>query len=196
MKIGIINYGIGNVYSIKNMIEYLEYNCEIVTDIDNLNDYSKIILPGVGSFDAALKEIDENLKSRIIEFNKKNKHILGICLGAQLLGKSSEEGKMKGLNLLPIVSKDFKGKGNNANIGWREVSCTFSKKYRQCFYHIHNYYMDLITNNDRDFQIEYAFNEDQKFITGVKYKNLIAVQYHPEKSNDFGKSFFKWFCEL
>lgn len=196
MKIGIIDYGIGNIYSIKNMIEYLEYNCEILTDIDEFDDCSKIILPGVGSYDAALNKINNNLKNKIREFNREKKQILGICLGAQLLGESSEEGVMKGLNLLPIVSKNFKGKGNNANIGWREITCTFSNKYSQRFYHIHNYYMDLITNNSKDFQIEYAFNQEQKFITGVKYNNLIAVQYHPEKSNDFGKSFFKWFCEL
>lgn len=196
MTIGIIDYGIGNIYSIKNMVEFLEFNCEIVSENDSFESLSKIILPGVGSFDSAMEKINLNLKEKIQNFSKKEKYILGICLGAQLLGNGSDEGSLNGLGLIPMIATSFDKVGLNGNVGWRNIDNTFTKNSSQKFYHIHNYFMKLENFNASDIDLEYAKNEHFKFVTGVKLKNIIAVQYHPEKSNDYGKAFFKWFCEL
>jgi imidazole glycerol-phosphate synthase subunit HisH len=196
MNIGIIDYGIGNLNSIKNMIEFLEFDCEIISENDCFEPFSKIILPGVGSFDSAMAKINMNLNKKIQNFANKEKYILGICLGAHLLGKGSEEGSLKGLGLIPMTVTSFNNVGLNANIGWRTIQNPFPKNFTQKYYHLHNYFMKLEHLNETNIEFEYSENEDFEFVTGIKYKNIIAVQYHPEKSNNYGKAFFKWFCEL
>lgn len=196
MNIGIIDYGIGNVYSIKNMIEYIDYACEIVTCDEHFENFDKIILPGVGAYDTALERVDGELKEKIDSFHKSGKHILGICLGAQLLGNSSAEGKKDGLGLIPMDVKSFRGKGKYANIGWKKVQNSFLEMENPRFYHIHNYYMSVEKDAIDVDNLEMASNDGFVFVTGVKSGNVVAVQYHPEKSNDNGKLFFKWFCEL
>ena len=109
MKIGIIDYGAGNIKSVSNMLSYLSINSELIVNYKNLKKFDKIILPGVGKFDSAIQNLNKNgfteeIKSYI---QNKNKIILGICLGSQLFLDSSDEGNKNGLGLISGKSKLF-----------------------------------------------------------------------------------------
>lgn len=192
-KITIIDYDMGNVGSIYNMLDYLGYtDVEISSSKERILESTHLILPGVGSFDEGMR----NLKSRdLIEVmniycKTLNRPLLGICLGMQLLGVSSEEGSLKGLGLIDFInikfrlSIDFKV----PHMGWNSVRVENSKNplmkgiddsFR--FYFVHNYHavcdnsLVLLTSN-------YGYD----FPVGINSKKIFGVQFHPEKSHQYG----------
>ena len=110
LKVGIINYGMGNIQSIQNILLYLGIKSEVISRPERIEKKTHIILPGVGSFKSAMKNLEKmKLVNPIKDYaSKKNKKLLGICLGMQLLGKSSEEAKtIKGLGLVDLKFKLF-----------------------------------------------------------------------------------------
>ena len=112
-EVAIIDIGFGNISSLENMINRIGYKATLVNNKEELNKFKKIILPGVGSFDNAMESLNEKgLSDKIKELSNKNIHILGICLGMQLLFESSEEGKLKGLGLIKgkVIGFNFKDK--------------------------------------------------------------------------------------
>ena len=191
-KIGVLNYGIGNYLSVKNMIDQIGYDCSVIEKQFDITKFDKIILPGVGAFDTAMDAINE-YKSELDNFVSRGGIILGICLGAQMLGKKSDEGNCKGLGYIDMHSKSFSDFGLNANIGWKEVKSFMRDEQDLMFYHLHNFYINL---NEKIDNYEQTHNENFLYVNAVKKNNVIGVQYHPEKSNSNGKRFFKWFCEL
>ena len=191
-KIGVLNYGIGNYLSVKNMINHIGHDCSVIENKLDIKKFDKIILPGVGAFDTAMDAINE-YKLELDNFVKRGGIILGICLGAQMLGKKSDEGNYKGLGYIDMHSKSFSELGLNANIGWKKVKSFMREDQDLMFYHLHNFYINL---NEKVDNYENAHNENFLYINAVKKNNIIGVQYHPEKSNSNGKRFFKWFCEL
>ncbi len=202
--ISIINYGLGNLSSIENMIRHIGGNSEILSDTSLLSHASKIILPGVGAFDYGMKNLHE--RGWIIGLNSLILHkkvpILGICLGMQLMCKSSDEGILPGLGWIDahVKSFDFPA-GSNFKIphmGWNTVevlkpnAILKSTDIEQRYYFVHsyhtvcNYQKDVLATTHHGYKITAAFSHD----------NINGVQFHPEKSHRFGMELLKKFIEL
>lgn len=187
MKILIIDTDIGNINSIKNMLERIGHDVKISVSLQDLNLYKIIVLPGVGSFDAAIKRLKDidfynNLKN---ENFLKDKYLIGICLGMQILFSKSEEGKNDGLSLIPGLVKKFDDNIVKVpHMGWNHLkNCDESYKDldNNRFYFAHSYYSDC-----EDKYIKAYCNYSILFPAIVQNKNIIGIQFHPEKSNNNG----------
>ncbi len=203
--IAIIDYGMGNIGSILKAFSFIQCKAEVVKDPDILKKYDRIVLPGVGAFSKAMDNLKKrNMDQAVIEQIKKGKSFLGICLGYQLLFQSSEEDfsqnndnvLIKGLGILEGHVRKFH---NNIGlkvpqIGWNSIECCdsmrilkqFNGKY---FYFVHSYYADCANrdgkaNKGKEY---YAYTEyGHKFASAVEKDNILACQFHPEKSGDDG----------
>lgn len=198
--IKIIDYGAGNIGSITNMLLRLGQECEVTNDPEKINKATKLILPGVGKFDYGMSKLKE---SGLIEIlNEKalveKIPILGICLGAQLMTKSSQEGEIPGLSWFDAEVLKFKdGLLRVPHMGWNSVypcindRITFNLTESR-FYFVHSYY---IHSNNPD-EVMFTSTYGQEFAAGLKKNNIYAVQFHPEKSHKFGIQLFENFLSI
>lgn len=197
--IAIIDYGIGNVTAISNMLKRLGFKSEITKDSRIIDSAEKIILPGIGSFDSCMKNLRESNILTLLEKKVLVDEIplLGICVGAQMLGKFSEEGEEKGLSWIDMTSRKFPKTGLPVpHMGWNTT--TKSKEHfltkdidgKSRFYFAHSYFMEPMDPNHVILSTKYGVN----FCSGVQRKNITGVQFHPEKSHRFGKFFLKSFA--
>lgn len=194
-KAAIINFGMGNLNSVKISLNYLAIENEILDNPQNISDYSHIVLPGVGSFKKAVKNLQKNgFFDSLLQVSKnKNQKILGICLGMQLLFESStEEGNSKGLGILKGKVEKFSfSKIKNIKIphvGFNQV--LFNKK--------NSFYKDIPLNSDFYFDHSYCvknFSDDlnsgathygERFLSSFNKDNIFGTQFHPEKSQSNG----------
>ena len=201
--IQIIDYGLGNTGSIYNMLKKIGVKSEIVDNPVKLNDGSKYILPGVGSFDNGMKLLKNNNwieKLNELIILKKNP-ILGICLGMQLMTKSSEEGIIPGLSWIDADVKKFSFKDNNLKIphmGWNNINPIKNNKLfyelnnQSRFYHVHSYYVLL---NDSSNEIA-STNYSKEFTSSFQKDNIFGVQFHPEKSHKYGMQLLSNFSKI
>lgn len=199
----IVDYKMGNLGSITNIIKKVGHSSIVTSDIGQISKADKIILPGVGSFDKAM----ENLKDlNLIEvLNQKalieKVPVLGICLGMQLLTKSSEEGNVDGLGWIDAKTVKFQLSDFPSlkipHMGWNEVQ--LPQKHILCenmyqdprFYFVHSYH--AVCESDANILMTTHFGYD--FASGIVKDNIIGVQFHPEKSHKFGMKLFKNFIE-
>ena len=178
--IGIVDYGLGNIQSIANALTFLGFKHIITSDAELLKSSDGIILPGVGSFKAAMENIKKKKLDLTIKYLiEENKPCIATCLGMQLLfEKSFEFGVTEGLG---ILKGDVK-KLHNINIGWNELEMNGKKNQilfnQKFFYFIHSFYIDSST----DYAHSYSFLDDFKFCSSIHYKNTLATQFHLEKS--------------
>ena len=190
--ISIIDTGINNLKSIVGAVNHLGFKTKITNDKDIIMNSSGLILPGVGSFPAGMKKLkNSGLDTTIKNFFKKNKPILAICLGFQMLFSSSKEfKKTKGLNILngKVKSlKDLKTKNMVPNLGWNVLDFKKNKNndlfkkisMKPSFYFIHSYYVEAKDKKYITSTINFGGN---RVTTSIQYKNLYGVQFHPEKS--------------
>ena len=201
-KIGIIDVGIGNVKSIQNMIYACGYDSHIIKSRDELKYFTKVILPGVGSFDAfMLKLMKYDFVDSLRNLISQNKIIiLGICLGMHVLFNNSEEGNLNGLSVLDGKIEKLNLKDKKIKIphnGWNEVKVKkntnlFKINENLRFYFNHSYFLKSLENSNIVTITEY----NQKIISGIEKNNIIGVQFHPEKSHNYGKTFFKRFIQI
>ena len=197
--VAIIDYGAGNLHSVKNALDFLGAESEITGDRNKIEKASHIILPGVGAFGDAMKSME---KSGLIETVKKaadgTKPFLGICLGLQLLFESSEEspgveglGIFKG-SVVKIPDRGFK----IPHMGWNNISLT--KKSRilpdnePFVYFVHSYYIQPTDKDVVSARTEYGEVLD----IAVERGNVFATQFHPEKSGDAGMEILRRFLSL
>ncbi len=194
-KVAIINFGMGNLNSVQISLNYLAIKNDVIDNPKNIFDYSHIVLPGVGSFKKAIKNLKKNgFFNALLQISRnKNQKILGICLGMQLLFESStEEGSSKGLGILKGKVEKFSfSKVKNIKIphvGFNQVF--FNKK--------NSFYKDISSNSDFYFDHSYRvkdFNDDlnsgvtcygEKFLSSFNKENIFGTQFHPEKSQSNG----------
>jgi glutamine amidotransferase len=191
----IIDYGVGNLASIKNMLKKAGSDSLISSDEGDILAAKKLILPGIGAFDACSEKLNQS--GLINALNKKvledKTPILGICVGLQLLLNGSEEGKLPGLGWIrgKVIRFD-KNKLNASHkvphMGWTEIkqaktSRLFNEMFEEPrFYFVHSYYASPLNQNDVLAYAHYGYD----FPAAIEHENILGVQFHPEKSHKFG----------
>ena len=182
LKVGVIDYGMGNIASLSGRLNKIGLNCLATSDKKILDKVDLIILPGVGAFPSAMEElIRRNLKGYLIDQAKFKKPIIGICLGMQLLSNGSFEKKYTtGLNLLPGDFLPFKEE--KTHIGWNSIKLVKSdnllkKSNNEYFYFNHSYFY----NGPEKYIMANSFYQ-QNFASVIGSNKILGIQFHPEKS--------------
>ena len=196
----IINYGIGNLSSIANMLKKIGITAKISSDKNEIINSNKIILPGVGNFEHCMQMFNNSGLRPIIEQKALHDKIplLGICVGHQMLFESSEEGNVAGLGWIPgkVVkfTPDFLPENYKIpHMGWADIQITnqnnlFNDIEEPRYYFVHSYHVVC----DPVYTIATS-NYGYEFNAAVQYHNIFGVQFHPEKSHSFGMKLFKNF---
>ena len=200
----IVDYGMGNLGSIKNMIKKIGGESLISSDVNEISKAKKIILPGVGAFDAGILNLQNAglipiLNKKVIE---EKIPVLGICLGMQLMTEKSEEGNQEGLKWIEAETIRFNF-NNNVNLkiphmGWnmvikrKEHIIVKALGDEPRFYFVHSYFVKC--KNTTDILLE--TNYGNIFTSAFQKDNIIGVQFHPEKSHKFGMNILKNFLEM
>jgi glutamine amidotransferase len=201
----IINFGSGNILSVKRAIEYLGFEAEISSEKEKILNADRVILPGVGHFGAAIKNLT-SIKNEIHEFIKKQRPFMGVCLGMQLLYNKSEENnfKEKGFEIFNGNAVKLPSKPNFIvpHIGWAKLN--FDKGFKNekifkninnnsRFYFVHSYHCeDADANSQKTYTNYNAFN----FVSSATKDNVFAFQFHPEKSSKDGLQIYKNFFNV
>lgn len=202
--IGIIDYGVGNLFSLRRSLEYVGAQAVVSGDEAVLRSAEKLILPGVGAFgDAAAKLRATGLDRLVLEEAAAGKPLLGICLGMQLLFEESEEyGLHKGLGLLPgrVVAMEGRLPAGLPipHIGWNGLTLTNpacplfrDTKDGDCVYFVHSYYADRCAP-----YVTATAEYGPELTAAAERGNVYGVQFHPEKSGDVGLAILRAFCEM
>jgi imidazole glycerol phosphate synthase, glutamine amidotransferase subunit len=193
--IGIINYGSGNIQAIATIYKYLNIDFQIITDPDDLKKAHKLILPGVGAFDATMQQlIDSGIRDELnyLVINKKVP-ILGICVGLQVMGYGSEEGNLPGLGWIPGRVKKFsldkiKSKPKLPHMGWNTIKDLQNHKLFKGidndfgFYFVHSFYFECESRDN----ILTTSNYGIDFSSAIYSNHIIGTQFHT------GKKPWKW----
>lgn len=203
--IAIIDYGLGNLGSIANMLKVIGEKSLITSNEEAIREAEKIILPGVGSFDAGMGYLEEHGLDAVIKNEAESgKPILGICLGMQLLGTGSEEGGKAGLGLISFRSKRFDFSSVDEKLrrqlkiphmGWdivdfkKSTPLTDGIEGQQRYYFVHTYHAICEDKRDVLMTCDYGY----EFAASVSKGNVHGVQFHPEKSHDFGMALLENF---
>ncbi len=203
--ITIINYGLGNIQAFANIYRRLNIPVTIATSADDLKDADRIILPGVGAFDWAMTLLNRSgmrvsLEKLVLE---KSRPVLGICVGMQIMAKRSDEGVLAGLGWIDAEVKrfdeaQFTNKIRLPHMGWNNVKPKAGDYLFQGlevdsrFYFLHSYYFAP----HKETEIIAATDYNHSFSSAVRSKNICGVQFHPEKSHQWGIQLLKNFAEL
>jgi len=201
--ITIVDYGMGNLGSVFNMFKKIGVASKITSDLEEIKFATKLILPGVGSFDKAMERINSSGIKEVLDQKVllDETPILGICLGMQLLTNSSEEGTKNGLSYVNASAKKFVF--NNANIkvphmGWNLVKkatpslLTQDFEEESRFYFVHSYYVEVENQENSILKTTYGL----EFDSAIQHKNVYGAQFHPEKSHKFGIKLLENFSKI
>lgn len=188
--IGIIDYDAGNIQNLQNALSTLSIPNQLINTSEQLSVIKRLILPGVGAFGTMMeyleqKEMDQPIKEWILDDNP----FLGICLGYQALFETSQEAKgIKGLQILEGSVEGF-SQGKVPHMGWNDIrkakpSTLFDQKY---YYFVHSYF----PKPREDDIIATVTSYHEEFASAIEVKNIVATQYHPERSGKDGLAFLK-----
>ena len=204
MTIAIIDYGVGNLGSIQNMLKKLGAQSEIATDVNVIERATKLILPGVGAFDAGMTQLNQSglrpaLDAAVLQ---KRVPVIGICLGMQLMTEGSEEGELPGLGWVSAKTTRFVPSPNEImkipHMGWSLVTKAKSSPVLDLledesrFYFVHSYHVGCSNHEDVLLTAQYG---SVRFDAAFEYENILGFQFHPEKSHRFGMKLLKAFLE-
>lgn len=193
--IAILDYGVGNVGSIKNMLKKVGQRAMIVSDASQIPEADKFILPGVGAFDHGIRKLKEapffDYFEKAVQIEKKP--VLGICIGFQLLFERSEEGELSGLgwvrgDVIKFDKSQLATKLKVPHMGWSDVFHENQSKLLEGlehdprFYFVHSFHPEINANDDQILSCKYGY----KFTCGIEKENILGVQFHPEKSHKYG----------
>ena len=190
MKIAILNYGVGNIFSLKKAFENVSSREVMILDQLSKHDMKSLdilILPGVGHFSAASKRLSE-CKDIVLEGIERGLGIFGVCLGMQLLGGDSEEGPGEGLRIINGRTRKIPGNVKLPHMGWNNVRIIRQDELfdgiddNSFFYFAHSYYLEPERKDVIITETEYGTT----FPSTVRYQLIVGTQYHPEKSGSVG----------
>lgn len=202
--ITVVNYGMGNVGSIANMLKKIGADTCISADPDVIAKAEKLILPGVGAFDNCMANLERGGLIPVLNecVLARRVPILGLCLGMQLFGHRSEEGRLPGLGWINAETVRFRFDSQNSDLkvphmGWNRVQIAERSSPLQGmptetrFYFVHSYHMVCADPSMVMTTTDYGYT----FVSGVKHENIVGVQFHPEKSHRFGMELFRNFVK-
>jgi imidazole glycerol-phosphate synthase subunit HisH len=206
MSVVIIDFGMGNVGSIANMVKKAGGMSVVSSEIRTIAAAKKLILPGVGAFDSGMKNLTDSGIASVLNDKVLGEKIpiLGICLGMQLMTKNSEEGIEKGLGWIRATTikfnfKNIQGKWCVPHMGWNTVTVKKSDPFirdieldHTRFYFVHSYHVACEKEKDVLLTCNYGFD----FTAAFRKENIIGVQFHPEKSHRFGMRVFRNFLSI
>lgn len=201
--IGILDYGVGNINAFVNIYNRLKIPHMRINRKEQVSEVTHLILPGVGAFDPTMEKFNSSGLREVVEYRifEDKIPIIGICVGMQMLAKSSEEGKLKGLAWVDAEVVKFSFPDNSIRLphmGWNNIIIN-----KQCnllnfdlqnprFYFLHSYYVKCNDEKDIISTSDYYF----KFCSAIKNENIYGVQFHPEKSHYFGQKLLENFSKL
>ena len=193
MKIAIVDYGAGNIQSIKFAFNRLGYTPELTADVAEIRGADKVIFPGVGEASSAMRKLEQSGLDKVIP--ELTQPVLGICLGMQLMCRYTEEGNTKGLGLFEVDVKKFNQQVKVPQIGWNQIRDLKSDLFLDIpenayIYLVHSYYAPLgkETIATSDYGLAYS--------SAMQRDNFYGVQFHPEKSSSVGAKILKNFIDL
>lgn len=202
--IGILDYGLGNVLAFVNAYKRLHFQARVVQSESDLGGVTRLILPGVGSFDRAMLLFNESSLRAPVErlVFEREVPVLGVCVGMQMLAESSEEGESRGLGWVKgtvkrIVTSTASGTVPLPHMGWNDIEVSeHSSLFRGLetnarFYFLHSYFFDAQEADTVLACVEYG----TKFVCAVRKGQVFGVQFHPEKSHLFGARLLQNFAE-
>ena len=193
MDLKIVNYGAGNIKSIQFAFQRLGYDAVLTADPEALLKADKVIFPGVGEASSAMRKLKESGLDTLIPELKQP--VLGICLGMQLMCKSTQEGDTIGLGIFDTDVKRFSNEVKVPQMGWNTVTNLKSDLFKSIeegafMYLVHSYYAENCNQNiaTTSYELDYA--------SALENDNFFGVQFHPEKSGKVGEQLLKNFLEL
>ena len=197
--ITIANFGVGNLASIANMLNFLEIDVEVLDSPGGIEDITHLVIPGVGAFDTGMELLKKSgWQSAILDLSSETK-ILGICLGMHLLTNGSDEGKLEGLGLINAWSHKFDSdQVRIPHMGWNLVNIRKPNPLVEIneeeirYYFTHSYFVEL-----HDLHDEIGTTRYQEDFTSIfQRNNIFGCQFHPEKSHRFGMELLKNFAAI
>jgi imidazole glycerol-phosphate synthase subunit HisH len=203
--IHIVNYGLGNVQAFLNVYYRLGIEARLASTAEDLADAKRIILPGVGAFDRAMRLLDASGMRDTLEHKVREEKVpvIGICVGMQILASGSDEGELAGLGWIPGRVHSFASNALSANLplphmGWNEVHAVKTSSVMRDleeesrFYFLHSFYFECENEAHRVATAHYG----PEFACIVGSENVFGVQFHPEKSHHWGAQLLKNFAEI
>lgn len=191
--IAIIDYGAGNVRSVQNAVKKLGFQSVLTSDFKEIRDADKVIFPGVGEASTAMRHLKNKKLDELIP--NLTQDFLGICLGQQLLCKSSEEGNTNCLGIFDVKVKKFPSKDIVPHMGWNNLTQVKGKLFKNItadddFYFVHSYYCELspYTSATCDYILPFS--------AALEKDNFFGTQFHPEKSGAVGAKILENFLKL
>ena len=204
----IIDYGVGNIGSIANMLKKVNEESIITSSVEEIKKARRLILCGIGAFDDGMSKLEnmgiiDTLKQKVME---EKTPILGVCLGMQLFTKGSEEGNKPGLGFIDAFTRKFNFTNENINgtrplkvphMGWNLVmpsknSSLLENMFEEPrFYFVHSYHVVLESPSDELLKANYGYG----FTAAFEKSNILGVQFHPEKSHKFGMKLYENFVK-
>lgn len=203
--ITIIDYGVGNISAFQNVYKRLDISTRIAKSVEDLQEVEKLILPGVGAFDYAMSQLNNSgMRERLDELVLKQKvPVIGICVGMQMMGNKSDEGQLEGLkwidaNIRKFDESTIHQRTKLPHMGWNDVYPKNNHplfeglEKNAIFYFLHSYYFECKNEKDILANSDYGV----MFASAAHHDNIFGIQFHPEKSHQYGEKLLHNFAKL